>query len=351
MDADLIERSYMVSRRGLILGLAATAMASGVRQAAAQPEADWRRVSSGGGPAARWDHTLSAHAARKELLVAFGRDAAGTPLGDSWVTDRSSGEWAPLNVSGPSARFGHAVASDDASGLIYLFGGQQDDLFFNELWVLDLDAGRWELLAAGDAGPSPRYGTSLVHDGAGSLYVSHGFTFEGRFDDTWRFDLATATWDDASPPADTRPLKRCLHEAVWDDTAGAMWLYGGCSSGFGPCPQGDLWRFEPDAGSWKNVPLSGPAARSNPSLVLEPVDNRLVLFAGLAENGSANDLWIGSPTDDTMTWEAVSPGADGPSARSSHDAVISGGALYLFGGLGPDGPLGDLWRLKLGDPA
>ena len=86
----------------------------------------------------------------------------------------------------PSPRFGHAVAVDAGNRALYLFGGQADgETFFNDTWRFDLDARSWSEIPTGDDRPSPRYGTSAVLDGEGNLIVSHGFTFEGRFDDTW----------------------------------------------------------------------------------------------------------------------------------------------------------------------
>jgi hypothetical protein len=338
----------MISRRTLVLSALSAAAMSQAGRAHAAPNADWRRISAEGLPGRRWDHSLSAHGKRKELVVAFGRDDAGTPLGDCWTADRSTGEWAPLSAAGPSPRFGHAVTSDASTGLIYLFGGEQGDQFFSDLWVLDLDAGAWELLAeSGDVnGPSPRYGTSLVLDEDGGLYLSHGFTLEGRFDDTWRFDLTTGRWEDYSPAPEKRPLRRCLHEAAWDRSSQTMWLYGGCSSGFGPCPQGDLWQFDPGTGAWSELAVAGPDGRSNPSLVTGS-DDELLLFGGMTAAGAVNDLWVGARSEAGVAWELAPVAPDGPAPRSSHDAVLSGGALYLFGGLGQAGALGDLWRLKL----
>ena len=182
------------------------------------------------------------------LFLFGGRDAAGAPLGDSWGYSVEDNSWALLDGPAPSPRFGHAVAVDAGNRALYLFGGQADgETFFNDTWRFDLDARSWSEIPTGDDRPSPRYGTSAVLDGEGNLIVSHGFTFEGRFDDTWVLDPKSGIWTDVSPAPETRPLKRCLHEAVWDAEQDRMLLYGGCSSGFGPCPQGDLWAFDPAA--------------------------------------------------------------------------------------------------------
>src|SRR5688572_27335565 len=181
--------------------------------AAQEPPVTWTAIDASG-PAARWDHTLSADPATRSLLLFGGRDAAGAPLGDSWVYAVEDGSWAPLEGPAPPPRFGHAVAIDTEHRALYLFGGQADgETFFNDTWRFDLDARSWSEIPTGADRPSPRYGTSAVLDSEGNLLVSHGFTFEGRFDDTWSLDLESGVWTDVSPAPETRPLTRGLHEA------------------------------------------------------------------------------------------------------------------------------------------
>ena len=299
------------------------------------------------GPAARWDHTLSADAATGSLLLFGGRDAAGAPYGDTWVYTVEDNSWALLDGPAPSPRFGHAVAIDLEHRALYLFGGQADGAtFFNDTWRFDLDARSWSEIATGDERPSPRYGTSAVLDSDGNLLVSHGFTFEGRFDDTWSLDPTTGTWSDISPAPETRPLKRCLHEAVWDDQQHRMLLYGGCSSGFGPCPQGDLWAFDPATQTWTDLtPAESPTARSNPALVRDDANDAIRLMDGLTEAGYTADLWALDLSSETPVWIEILQGSDVPEPRASHDATVLDGDVYLFGGYGNTGVLADFWLL------
>jgi hypothetical protein len=213
----------------------------------------WQEIATTGDrPAPRWDHTLAADDQGKHLVTFGGRDGDGLALGDMWAFDRRSLTWSAVNGAGPAARFGHAVATSQRTRTMYLFGGQSADQFFNDLWGLDFATMSWQLIDEGTGtAPTARYGTSLVETGDDVLIVSHGFTFEGRFDDTWRFDFADNAWTDVTPTNESdRPLKRCLHEAVWSTANERMLLFGGCSSGFGPCPQGDFWAFDPRRATW-----------------------------------------------------------------------------------------------------
>ncbi len=189
----------------------------------------------------------------------------------------------------------------------------------------------------------------MVLADVGRLIVSHGFTFDGRFDDTWSYEIDAGGWVEISPEPDlARPLKRCLHEAVWAEHSGRMVLFGGCSSGFGPCPQGDLWTFEPPTRTWIDRTIDeAPSARSNPALVYDGGRKRVLLFGGLTDGGYAADLWSlslpGDDVDEPPLWTALEQ--TGPTPRASQDAVMTGPWLYLFGGYGDAGALNDLWVL------
>ena len=324
----------------------ATMHAAGTAPAQAQ-FAVWSAIDASG-PAARWDHTLSADPGSDLLVLFGGRDAAGAPFGDTWVYSVANQSWTPAEGPAPAPRFGHAVAVDQERRTLYLFGGQADGAtFFNDAWRFDLETLTWKEIPTGDVRPAPRYGTSAVLAGDGNVLISHGFTFEGRFDDTWLLDPRTGVWRDLSPASETRPLKRCLHEAVWDAARGRMLLYGGCSSGFGPCPQGDLWAFDPVARAWTELipDAASPAARSNPALIRNDASGGIWLIDGLTEAGYAADLWALDLAGDAPRWSETAQSELVPEPRASHDAAILNGNVYLFGGYGNTGPLADLWVL------
>jgi N-acetylneuraminic acid mutarotase len=128
-----------------------------------------------------------------------------------------------------------------------------------------------------------------------------------------------------------------------------MLLYGGCSSGFGPCPQGDLWSFNPTKRRWRQIDTdAAPAARSNPGLVFDNPRNRALLFGGLSEAGFDRALWSLTGVDnDQPVWTEIPGVGELPPARASHDAVITGPHLYVFGGTGGIEVLNDLWTINV----
>jgi hypothetical protein len=188
-----------------------------------------------------------------------------------------------------------------------------------------------------------RYGTAAAVDTKRNrLLISHGFA-AGRFDDTWVLDLTTYTWTQI-PIAGGKPLKRCLHEAVYDAGADRLILFGGCSSPSGPCPQGDLWTLDIESRAWTEVRPSGatPAARQNPGLVSDGA-GRVYLFGGATQAGPSADVWVLDVA--AKRWTELQSPTGAPAPRSSHDAVWDGGSgrLIVVGGLGDEGALNDVW--------
>ena len=345
LDIDMNRRTIL----GTAVALAAASL-TGMRSAQAAEESSWKRLDDGSGPGARWDHTLAYDENSKQLLVFGGRDINYAALGDTWLYDLVTGDWKAVDSPGPDPRFGHAVAVDQEAAKLILFGGQSADLFYNDTWIFDFESEIWTSLDTGSSPlPSPRYGLPAAIDGDGKFIVSHGFTFEGRFDDTWSLDLSTGEWTEISPTSgETRPLKRCLHEMAWDRDSGTLLLYGGCSSGFGPCPQGDLWAFDPAARAWTELtPGDGPAPRSNPAWIYDKNAKRTLLLGGLTDAGYVSDAWAGGFSDEQFGWEALAPAGEAPSTRASHDIALSRGDIYLFGGTGDAGVTADLWKLSL----
>ncbi len=309
---------------------------------------EWAQIeATNTGPPARFYHTLSLDPKRNRLLVFGGRGP--TSLADTWIFDLDGRSWREVIASpSPSARNGYAAIYDAPRDRIIIFGGQNAG-FFNDVWAFDLENETWQELAASGTSPSTRYGTSAIYDAPRNrMVVSHGFTSQGRFDDTWAFDLATNTWTDITPTSGSKPLKRCLHRAVYDASGDRMLLFGGCSSGFGPCPQGDLWAFDLKTNVWTELQPPGdtPSARTDPSMAYDPTGKRGILFGGRNSQSFLNDTWSFDVV--AQQWTLLSVEGGPPSPRKSHDAVVdsTNGRLLMFGGTGTVGTSDDLWELK-----
>ena len=296
----------------------------------------WTRLAAAG-PSARRDHSLVATADGSSVILFGGRGQDG-PLNDAWLYDVAADTWMQIE-GGPSARFGHNAVFDAAGSRMILFGGQAGPNFFNDTWSFD---GTWlQLNLAGP--PSPRYGAGAAIT-QNDVFISHGFTDSGRFDDTWQMPLEGDAWGDQSPTSGPRPVERCLLRTVADSERGRIFLFGGQTDS-DPF-LGDLWVLDLTVDSWSEIGQStAPAARNLYSLVAvdEPA---ALLFGGRAEDGALNDLWVLDFLTDS--WLQVAADGEAPSGRSGHDAAWLTGqhSMLVFGGRDAGQTLlNETWRL------
>ncbi|HEX5940481.1 MAG TPA: kelch repeat-containing protein [Dehalococcoidia bacterium] len=297
----------------------------------------WTRLA-GVGPSARRDHSLVATADGGSVILFGGREQDG-PLEDTWLYDVAADIWTQVQ-GGPSARFGHNAVYDSEGSRIILFGGQAGSNFYNDTW--SFDGQTWQQLTLADP-PSPRYGAGAAF-APGGVYVSHGFTDSGRFDDTWRMPLEGDAWGDESPAAGPRPIERCLLRTVFDNESKRVLLFGGQTDS-DPF-LGDLWALDPAADTWTEIAQNAaPSARNLYSLVHADQPAAL-LFGGRAEEGALNDLWVLDFLSDS--WLQVAADGEAPSGRSGHDAAWLTGqnSMLVFGGRDAGQTLlNETWRL------
>ncbi len=313
----------------------------------AQPLSYTLLNAEGTKPSPRFDGTIAYDPTGRQIFLFGGSD--GVERNDLWTYSLTQRRWTEIQASGerPPARFGHTLLFDPVRRRLVVFGGQAGG-FFSDTWAFDIAAGSWQQVSADESGPSRRYGHSAIYDAARDrMIVSHGFTNAGRFDDTWAFELATNTWRNVSPPSG-RPLRRCLHHAVYDSANNQMLLYGGCASGAGPCPLGDLWSFDLTAHRWTEIASpTTPAPRDHYGIVFDDVRERVLLFGG-SGGGPLNDTWAFDTR--ARAWRQPALAGPSPGARSRHESAYAPdrGNAYFFGGVTAAGPSNELWMLGPG---
>src|SRR5215471_10243520 len=296
-------------------------------------------------PSQRFDGTIAYDTTGRQIFLFGGQDTS--PRNDLWLYSLDRRQWEQVQVTGaiPPARFGHTLLFDPIRRRLILFGGQAG-VFFSDTWAFDISAGVWLQLSPDEAGPSRRYGHSAIYETARDrIVISHGFTDAGRFDDTWAFDLRTNSWSNLSPSVN-RPLRRCLHHASYDPMNSRMYLYGGCSSPFGPCPLGDLWAFDLNRNQWTELTSDAtPPAREHYGMGFDITRGRLVVFGG-AGAGLLNDTWEYDP--DSAKWQQTVIDGGLPAARQRHETayISEGGTLAFFGGTTSTGLSNELWILS-----
>lgn len=241
--------------------------------------AGWQAVATTSAPSAR---SHAAFAAIGSAAFLFGgRAANGSVLGDTWQL--SGSDWAPVNVPGPAARAGAAMAFGpgfaSTSFELVLFGGTNGTQAFGDLWTFaDFQWTQRNLTVS----PPARSGHAMVFEnntGVRRVVLFGGVDGNGsHLDDTWTLASPTPggqpVWVQANPA--TRPPARAGHSMRLARHRGRIQVYGGLSA---TGVLGDLWEW--DGAAWQSVPTNaGPVARFGAVLLDAPGNPLSAPFAG-----------------------------------------------------------------------
>lgn len=194
-------------------------------------------------------------------------------------------------------------------------------------------------------GPSPRQDHTWTVAADGNMaYLFGGATADGPSDELWQFDLMAGAWTQLEP-ANDGPAARFGHTATWVPDIGLVVWSGQGASGFFD----DIWRFQPSANSWEQLPSTGavPPARYGSCASLGP-DGQLWISHGFTQDtGRFADTR--SYEFGTGIWSDRTPADRVPVERCLHDCFWSAtGGLILYGGQTTGVPaLGDIWAYEI----
>ena len=309
------------------------------------PTAPWSQVAATDPPPPRRDHSLTFNP-DDGLIYIFGGRTGDAANNDLFTLDPAERAWRKIVTprDAPAPRFGHNAWYDaHQKRMIIALGQGNDRTFFNDAWAYDAN-GWMQLTASGGDGPEIRYGAGSAFDrDANRLLISHGFTDQGRYNDTWSFDLATSSWNQIATSGDV-PIKRCLTRAIWLPASQSMLLFAGQTDN-NPF-LGDMWKLDVTKGTWaEQFPAQLPSARNLYGAVLDASEKLWYVTGGNTPNGAIAETWSYDLSADN--WMMLQP-AVVPPARYSADAAIAGGSLHIFGGHNADSEINDTWALPLG---
>jgi hypothetical protein len=126
-----------------------------------------------------------------ERFLMFGGQATGVPfLDDTWEFREGQG-WRELTREPrPPARNFYAMAFDEETRRLILFGGSTSDGPANDLWSFDASVDAWSPVNPGGEVPSPRFGHDMVWAReTRSLFMFGGRTSSQDLNDLWELEL------------------------------------------------------------------------------------------------------------------------------------------------------------------
>ena len=267
------------------------------------------------------------------LIMFGGKDPiTNLPLGDTWQSS-NTGLWVrQTSVSRPCARSAHAMAGlklTDAAASI-MFGGI-DNFRLDDTWCWNGNG--WSFVQTATS-PSAREGHAMATDSTRNTIVLYGGFDGSNLGDTWAFD--GTIWTQLSPA--TSPPGRFGHAMAWDanSQSEAFLMFGGNGA------RSDTWQFDLQTTDWMQhatAPGNTPPGRTDCAIAYYPNLDQVVLFGGLDSSQTPlDDTWVWDRTN--THWVLQNP-ATRPPARYGHSLVADPSTpnkdLVLFGGRGAGG--------------
>ncbi len=278
-------------------------------------------------PTGALPHTRSYHTAiydpvRDRMIVFAGYNPSYR--NDVWALSLSgTPAWSELGPTGipPSPRSYHTAIYDPVRDRMVVFAGY-DGTFRNDVWELSL-AGTpaWSELSPTGTPPSARGSHTAIHDPVGDRMVVFG-GYDGSYrNDVWALSLSgTPAWS-AISPGGSPPAGRYQHTAIHDPVRERMIVFGGYD---GSRRLNDAWALGlAGAPAWSPLDPTGapPIARFGHTAIYDPVRDRMVLFAGDGGTGRLHDTWA-LDLAGTPAWSALSPAGALPPERGYHTAIL-----------------------------
>jgi N-acetylneuraminic acid mutarotase len=294
----------------------------------------WTNRTPPGSPFPQYGHAMAYCSASGVSVLFSGYDESGN-VSETWSYNAGLNRWTNLiPPSGPSPRTDHAMAWDNATGKVVLFGGE----FFwgrvNDTWVYDAVSNAWTCMSPTPRAPSARQGHAMVYDSRdGVMVLFGGTTAPGELDDTWTYNLSTNTWVNMAPPS--APPPRTEHAMVYDSARCEVMLFGGTNVQYSPYRVdilGDTWTYNVSANRWTQKTVQpAPSARTNHAMAYDPTRGVAVLFGGSGKGGLLGDTW--TYCSSTGVWINLTPQS---SPRPGYDYAMAYGGpssdVLLFGG-------------------
>ncbi len=310
---------------------------------------------------------------RDRFLIVGGDDGVwGGNMPAFALTNDENPTWSTLAVGGgATARRSMGACYDWRRDELVLFGGLVNQGFNasslrNEVLLLSLNATPWwTVWTPGGSGPTPRYGTAVAYDGKRSRLCFFGGSsiYDGPplsslpMGETYGLPrTGTTNWITYSSLPTRVSGAGPGQLVVVDGTRDRVLRLFGIYRGVAPLPSGYSPRTislsNPSEGwqSYQTVPVSPHPGHMALSGVIDSPRRRLILFGGrnIGNNAlqNATSEWTLAGPD---TERVLAPAGTPPSVREYHAAVADPVAqrMIVFGGLNGSTPLSDLWQLTL----
>ncbi|KAK7258889.1 hypothetical protein RIF29_24478 [Crotalaria pallida] len=241
---------------------------------------------------------------------------------DEWIAP-------PVTSQRPKARYEHGAAV--VQDKLYIYGGNHNGRYLNDLHVLDLRNWTWSKIEAkaGDESPvtlTPCAGHSLIPWGNKLLSIAGHTKDPSESIQVKAFDLQTATWSSLKSFGKA-PVSRGGQSV--NLVGSSLVVFGGQDAK--RTLLNDLHILDLETMTWDEIDAVGvpPSPRSDHTAAVH-VDRYLLIFGGGSHATCYNDLHVLDMQ--TMEWSRPTQQGEIPTPRAGHAGVTVGENWFIVGG-------------------
>lgn len=259
-------------------------------------------------------------------------------------------------TANPCPRSMAGLITDSLNQRLILFGGGNYRLpwgeCFNDVWVLDYNSEAWKLLAPSGSPPQGRYSMAVTYDALGNRLILYGGrTAVNHYHDVWALTLTPGneSWIQINPSgAPPEPFDGAT--AVMDPVNNRLIIFGGMDEN--GQEYNNVWALNFSNLTWTLLNPSGslPPPRCGHIAVYDPSVHQMVIFGGAT--AFYNDVWTLDLNSGNEAWHQIFPSGTPPGARIRHWGIYDSSNQEMVVGFGYYFPgfllyYNDVWALDL----
>ncbi|MHA3964348.1 MAG: Kelch repeat-containing protein, partial [Candidatus Thorarchaeota archaeon SMTZ1-45] len=259
----------------------------------------WTNMSPSSMPVGRGAHMM-AYNQRADVTVMFGGVAGWQAddekiLTDTWTYDVNTNTWTNMSpASNPTPRVAAAMAYDNESDIIVMFGGWLPDWSASdETWIYNLTSNTWTNVTTGSQ-PEARFYGNLVYDYKNSrLLLVGGTNWDGLLHDIWEYNYGSNIWTEILA---TNEAPVPAVGMTYDSESELIVAYGGPIDLSEAVFVTETWTFNLTSRQWNNTwSQNNPRERSRQYLAYDIESDRTIMYGGALPSGqqgeAIGDTW------------------------------------------------------------
>jgi hypothetical protein len=215
----------------------------------------WTRMSDG---PARLGHQM-AYDLESDRVVMFSgacfRDGRFQDVQETWAYDFNHDTWTEMNpAASPAPRHYHGMAYDKKSDSVTLWGGFLGKTApDSSVWLYDFNSNSWTEQKP-ESGPGARWYHAMAYEEASGKILIYGGGDEGT-DESWAYEARSNIWMKLGPATNPGTISRMPMVFVPD--TGRMVLFGGQLDSRQYTYSDATWLYDLNINAWSDVTVRG----------------------------------------------------------------------------------------------